>query len=213
MMLDLHFRALDQPGATVLAVGAHADDIEIGAGGTLLKLRRRHPEVRLVWLVLSGAGERAAEARAAGRAFGADVVVVEDLTDRFFPDEWAAVKRRIGAVAGDLERCDLVIGPWRLDRHQDHRVVGELLWQTFRSQPVWAYEIAKYEGDLGHPNLLVDLPEDIVDRKIELLLAHFPSQHARAWFDPATFQALLRLRGVEAASTWAEGFHVEKTVW
>jgi LmbE family N-acetylglucosaminyl deacetylase len=204
--------SLDEPGATVLAVGAHADDIEIGAGGTLLRWRRDHPGVRLVWLVVSAEGARADEARAAAWSFGADDVTVADLPDQRLPSVAADVRALVRAALDGLERCDVVLGPWRSDRHQDHRTVAEVLWQVARRVPLWAYEIPKWEDDLGRPGLFVDLDEDLVERKVELLATTFPSQAGRSWFDPVLFRGLMRLRGVHAGTTWAEGFHVEKLV-
>lgn len=208
----LHPTGLDADGATVLAIGAHADDIEIGAGGTLLWLRRRHPGVRLVWLVLSAEGDRAEEARAAAADFGADEVVLADFPDRFLPEHWGEVKRRMAAVAPTIGPIPLVLAPWRLDRHQDHRLVGEVSWQTFRSSAIWAYEIPKWEGDLANPNVLVALDDEVATSKLDLLARHFPSQHEHPWYQRGTFEAILRLRGVQAATTWAEGFHAEKVV-
>lgn len=209
----MHPLDLQQPGATVLAVGAHADDIEIGAGGTLLRLRAAHPDVRLVWLVLSAPGARGAEARAAALAFGADDVWVADFPDRFFPAHWEPLKRRIADAAAELARCDLVLGPWAGDQHQDHRTTAEILVQVFRRQPVWSYEIVKYEGDLGQPNLLVELSDELATTKVDRLLESFPSQHDRTWCDRTTLLAIMRLRGVQAATPWAEGFHARPIVW
>lgn len=203
---------LDAPGATVLAVGAHADDIEIGAGGTLLRIRRDHPRARLVWVVLSAADERAEEARLAAAAFGADEVLVADFPDRFFPSHWEEVKRHLAGVAADVGRADLVLTPWRHDRHQDHRLVGEVAWQVFRQEPIWAYEIAKYEADLASPNLLVSLDADAAGGKLDLLDTHFPSQQGHAWYDRRTFEGLMRIRGINANTEWAEGFHAEALV-
>jgi LmbE family N-acetylglucosaminyl deacetylase len=109
-----------------------------------------------------------------------------------------------------LDRLDLVIGPWRGDRHQDHRTTGEVLWQVVRSAPLWAYEIPKHEDDLGHPATFVDLDAELVDAKVRLLAEHFPSQAGRTWFDPELFRGLMRLRGLHGGTRWAEAFHVEK---
>ena len=205
--------ALDRPDATVVAVGAHADDIEIGAGGTLLRMRETHPDARFRWLVCSAAGERADEARAAASAIGVDDVTVLDFADRFLPAEWQRLKTSIGRWAAQGHPADLVFAPRREDRHQDHRVVADIVWQSFRTSMIWAYEIPKWEGDLGQPNVFVDLSDAQVAAKIDLLDRSYPSQKGKAWFDHDTFRGLARLRGVESGTTWAEAFHVEKLAW
>lgn len=211
MVLDLP--QLRVPGATVLAVGAHADDIEIGAGGTLLRLREEYPEVRLEWLVCSAEDGRADEARSAASAFGADACTILDFSDRYLPADWLRLKHALSQTAAELPRCDLVLAPARHDRHQDHRAVADLVWQTFRASVIWAYEIAKFEGDLGQPNLFAPMSEQILDRKVELLMEHFPSQSGHGWFDAQAFRGLARIRGIECGATWAEAFHAEKMVW
>ncbi len=209
----------------VLAIGAHADDIEIGAGGTVLRLAAEHPGLEVHWVVLSAVGERAAEARASAEAFLAGVggvggvggahVAVHELAESYFPAAWAQVK----AVIQGLEAIDpdLVLTHHRADRHQDHRTVAELTWNSFRRQLVLEYEIPKYEGDLadqGQPNLFVTLDEVVARRKVALLLEGFPSQAGRHWFDADTFLGLMRIRGVECAapSRYAEAFHAAKVV-
>lgn len=211
MVLDLP--QLRAPGATVVAVGAHADDIEIASGGTLLRLREQYPTVRLEWVVCSAGGVRDDEARAAATAFGADACTLLDFNDRYLPADWLRLKQAIGEVAGGLARCDLVLAPARHDRHQDHRTVADLVWQTFRETVIWAYEIVKFEGDLGQPNLFVPLSRELLDHKVDLLERHFPSQAGRGWFDAETFRGLARIRGVQGGARWAEAFHVEKMVW
>lgn len=196
-----------------MAVGAHADDIEIGAGGTLARFRAAFPAARLHWLVCSAEGAREAEARAAATDLGADQIDVLGFPDRYLPGHWSDLKARLGSYRAGLDRCDLVLAPWREDRHQDHRVLADLVWQTFRRTSIWAYEIVKFEGDLGHPNLLVDLTEEQMAAKVDVLHRSFPSQAGRDWFDTDTFRSIARIRGVEAGSRWAEGFHVEKLRW
>ncbi len=198
----------------VLCLGAHADDLEIGAGGTLLRLFEDRA-VDLCWVVASAAGSRAEEARAsvAGLARGAASceVHVWDLTENLFPSQLGDLKSRLWELQQTFAP-DLVFSHRLEDRHQDHRTCAEVIWQTFRDQAVLEFEIAKFEGDLGQPNLFVPLDVAQMDRKLQHLEAHFPSQAGRPWFDPEAFRALARLRGVEcnAASGYAEAFTARK---
>jgi LmbE family N-acetylglucosaminyl deacetylase len=201
----------------VLAVGAHADDIEIGCGGTILRLVAEHPGLEIDWLVLSGAGERADEATESAAAFtegaGATRVTVEGFRDGFFPYEGGAVKERFERLKGEVAP-DLILTHRLEDRHQDHRLVAELTWNTFRGHLIWEFEIPKFEGDLGQPNLFVPLDPEVGQRKVELLRKCFPSQAGRSWFTDDTFWALLRLRGVESGGPgrFAEAFTARKLV-
>jgi LmbE family N-acetylglucosaminyl deacetylase len=199
----------------VLCLGAHSDDIEIGCGGTLLRLLAERPGCSVRWLVFSSTPEREGEARGSAAAFlqGAarSQVDVLDFRESYFPYVGAAVKDAFERLKADAAP-DLVFAPQLGDRHQDHRVVAELTWNTFRDHLVVEYEIPKYEGDLGAPNLFVDLPDAVARRKVDLILRHFPSQAARSWFRRETFEAVMRLRGVEcnAPEGWAEAFHCRK---
>jgi LmbE family N-acetylglucosaminyl deacetylase len=192
----------------VLAIGSHADDIEIGCGGTLLRLVREVPELELHWVVLSAAGERADEARASAAAFGAEVDV-QGFRDAFFrygpevKEHFESLKR--------LEP-DVIFTHHDADRHQDHRLVAELTWNTFRDHLILEYEIPKYDGDLGTPNVFFAVEEEIARRKVELLLESFPSQAGKRWFTEDLFLALMRLRGMEcnAPSGLAEAFYARK---
>ena len=201
----------------VLVLGAHADDIEIGCGGTILRLVRELGPLEVRWQVLSGEGGRAEEAAASAASFlgpdQAGEVVVSAFRDGFFPWEGAAIKEAFEELKGSFEP-DLILAPRRDDAHQDHRVVSELTWNTFRDHLIMEYEIPKYEGDLGAPVLFVPLDEATAARKVELLLSGFPSQLHRQWFRADTFWSVLRLRGVESNSPtgYAEGFHVRKVV-
>ncbi|MEM1116708.1 MAG: PIG-L family deacetylase [Bacteroidota bacterium] len=200
----------------LVAMGAHADDLEIGAGGTLLRLLAERPHTEVVWAVFSASEARAAEARAAADALLADAasarVHVASFRDGFFPTEAEAIKR---FAQRELEavRPHLVLTHRLDDAHQDHRVVAELAWQTFRDATVAAYEIPKWDGDLGPPNAYVVLDDETLARKVELLCQHFPSQHGKAWYDAETFRGLARIRGVEAGARYAEAFHCRKLVW
>jgi LmbE family N-acetylglucosaminyl deacetylase len=207
------------PGAPlrVLALGAHPDDIEIGCGGTILRLVDEHPNLALDWVVLSGLGERAAEAADSAAEFldgaGEARVRVERFRDGFFPYEGGAVKELFERLKGQVAP-DVILTHRLEDRHQDHRLVAELTWNTFRDHLILEYEIPKYEGDLGHPDVFVPLEPRHCERKVELLRKCFPSQSGRAWFSDDTFWALLRLRGLEsnAPSRYAEAFHARKLV-
>jgi LmbE family N-acetylglucosaminyl deacetylase len=209
-----------EPGAPlrILALGAHADDIEIGCGGTLLRLVAEHPGLSVDWVVLSGLGERAGEAADSAAAFldgaGETRVRVERFRDGFFPYTGSAVKELFEELKTRVAPPDVVFTHRLEDRHQDHRLVAELTWNTFRDHLILEYEIPKYEGDLGHPNLFVPLAPEHGERKVELLRKCFPSQAGRAWFSDDTFWAMLRLRGVEcnAPGRYAEAFQARKLV-
>lgn len=211
-MIDLLLPDAGRP-LRVLAFGAHADDIEIGAGGLVLSLCAARP-VAIDWVVFTAEGERRAEAEASANAFTVAAVErrieVLDFPGAYLPSVWADVKRVV-----DRRRehePDLVVTHRRADRHQDHALVGELTWNSFRDHLVVEYEIPKYEGDLGHPDLYVPLDGSVLDTKIELILRHFPSQARRGWFDADTFRALARIRGIEcnSPSRWAEAFDAPK---
>jgi len=199
----------------ILCLGAHSDDIEIGAGGTLLRLLGERPGSRVHWVVLSATPERAAEARASAAAFLADAgeadVRVADFRENFFPYIAADVKEYISELGRQLDP-DVIFAHRRQDEHQDHRTVGELVWNTWRDHTILEYEIPKYEGDLGRPNLYVPLADTVAERKVTLLSEHFGSQADKPWFRPATFRGLMAVRAVEcnAASGYAEAFHARK---
>jgi LmbE family N-acetylglucosaminyl deacetylase len=206
--------ALTPPGGPIslLVVGAHADDIEIGCGGTILRLLDEHPGSSVVWLVLSADGGRRAEAAAAAERFleqaGARDVRIADLPDSRFPTTLNALKDTLESFKAG--RHDVIFCPRVEDAHQDHRATGQAVWQTFRDHLVLEYEIPKYDGDLGRPSVFVDLPEPVARRKIDLLLDLYPSQRERHWYDAETFSAILRLRGVEAGTRYAEAFDCRK---
>ena len=202
----------DWTGA-VLAIGAHADDIEIGCGTTLRRLVAERPELELRWVVLSATAERADEARssAAVLADGARLeVAVHGFRESYFPWSGSELKEQIAALASPAPA--LVLAPRLEDAHQDHRTVAEIVWQTFRGSLILEYEIPKYEGDLGTPNLFVACDAAEASWKADHLLASFPSQHRRTWFTRDTFVALMRVRGVECAAPggYAEAFTARK---
>jgi LmbE family N-acetylglucosaminyl deacetylase len=199
---------------SVLCIGAHSDDIEIGCGGTILRLLADRPGTSVHWVVLSASGEREREARASAAAFlsGAPgVVEVEQFRETYFPYVGDTIKDWFNELRNRVDP-DLVLCHHRLDEHQDHRTVAQLVWNTFRNHLVAEYEIPKYEGDLGLPNVFVEIPRAIAERKVELIMHHFATQGERYWFRPETFWATLALRGVEAGAEFAEAFHVRKLV-
>lgn len=211
-----------QPGVSleplrILCLGAHCDDIEIGCGGTLLKLLERHPGSTVHWVVFSSNSEREREARASAAAFLQDAgditLAIHGFRESFFPVQWEPIKQLFEKVRRAFEP-QLVFSHHRHDQHQDHRMLAELTWNTFRDHTVLEYEIAKYEGDLGQPNLFVPLTRAQADRKVALLLEHFASQAARTWFRSDTFHGLMSVRAVEcnAPDARAEAFHVRKLV-
>ncbi len=200
---------------SILCLGAHADDIEIGAGGTLLTLLARHPGSMVRWMVFSATGARSDEAHASARAFLGDAaearVDVHDVRDGFFPAAYARLKEMFEELKRG-ERPDLILTHAHGDHHQDHRTLAEITASTFRDHLVLGYEVPKYDPDLGNPNLLVPLDADVAQRKVAALMAHFATQRQRRWFTPETFLGLMRLRGLQAAapSGLAEGFHAPK---
>jgi len=206
-----------EPVRRVLAVGCHSDDIEIGCGGSILSLVRRNPELTIHWLVLSAPGSRGDEARASAEEFtaGAAHVTVEmhGFRDGFLPYVGAEVKELFEDLKARVDP-QLVFTHAGYDLHQDHRLACELTWNTFRNHLILEYEIPKYDGDLGSPNVFVPLSPDIVDKKLALVERHFATQREKHWFDRETFVGLMRLRGMEAAAStrFAEGFTARKAV-
>jgi LmbE family N-acetylglucosaminyl deacetylase len=215
-MLHLILAAPTDRPLRVLALGAHPDDIEIGAGGTLIRLLEERPATQLQWVVLGATPARAAEARAGANAVGGGAgrleIVIGDLPDGRFPAHYDQLKDQVEALKAG--RPDLVLGPRLEDRHQDHRLLAEVVWQTFRDHLVLEYEIPKYEGDLASANVYVPLTDAHLAAKLAVLNEVFPSQQGRHWFSDETFRAVLRLRGIEsnAASGWAEAFTARKIV-
>jgi LmbE family N-acetylglucosaminyl deacetylase len=195
-------------------IGAHPDDIEIGAGGTLLSLAAGYSGFRAYYLVLTGTPDRQDEARGAVQAFltATDLVVdLHDLPEGRLPAAWSQVKAALEQVA---QSCapDLILAPSRDDAHQDHRTIAEIVPTVFRDALYLAYEIPKWDGDLGRPSVYVPLSEDIARRKVELLHKCFPSQRGRYWWDDEVFLGMARLRGVECRAHYAEAFYCTKTV-
>jgi LmbE family N-acetylglucosaminyl deacetylase len=201
----------DKP-LSVLAIGAHPDDIEIGAGGLLLSLASNLSRVR--YLVLTGTEERHAEARAAARAFMPDAdldITLLDLPEGRMPAAWQRVKDAVESVARS-ESPDLIVAPSSADAHQDHRTVGVIVPTVFRDHLYLAYEIPKWDGDIGRPTVYHPLTEEVARRKVELLHKCYPSQRGRDWWDDEVFLGLARLRGMECRVRYAEAFSCAKLV-
>jgi LmbE family N-acetylglucosaminyl deacetylase len=197
---------------SVLAIGAHPDDIEIGAGGFLLSLT--DTPLRARYVVLTGTAERQQEARAAAHAFlpGADLTIdLFDLPEGRLPAVWDRAKDALEEVARSCQP-DVIVAPSAGDAHQDHRTIGEIVPTVFRDQLYLAYEIPKWDGDIRRPSVYVPLPDHVMQRKIELLHKSYPSQRGRDWWDDEVFLGLARLRGMECRARYAEAFDCAKWV-
>jgi LmbE family N-acetylglucosaminyl deacetylase len=210
-MRPLSFQGL----GSVLLLGAHSDDIEIGCGGTVLRLIEENPSVTVHWIVFSGRTDRAKEAEASAARFLAGAksrtVEVHQFRDGFFPSEQARIKTYFEELKAKLDP-DLVFTHYRDDLHQDHRVISELTWNTYRRHAVLEYEVPKWDGDMGRPNIYVPLSEAHARAKVQILMECFGTQSGKHWFDEETFNGLMRLRALEcnAASKRAEAFYGRK---
>jgi LmbE family N-acetylglucosaminyl deacetylase len=202
---------------SVLCIGAHPDDIEIGCGGTMLELASKNPDLRMDWIVFGCTPAREIEARSSfHRWFGnspSRTIHTHFFSDTLFPSQRSEIKEQFRLHASNISP-DVIFTHRREDLHQDHRLLAELTWQTFRSHLILEYEIPKYEGDLGNPNVFFPLKAETVQTKIQYLLDEFPTQREKPWFDRETFQAMMRIRGLEsrAESGFAEAFHARKIV-
>lgn len=207
----------DKKRLRVLCLGAHSDDIEIGCAGSLLRWLQEYRRVEVTWAVLCGAEKRGDEARSSARALlrtAASVdIVLGGFEDAHLPADFGQAKTFVGELRRRAQP-DVVLTHGLFDRHQDHRLIAELTWQTWRDHLILEYEIPKYEGDLGQPNLFVPLSAAIARRKLRHLHKHFGSQRAKPWFREDTFLALMRLRGLECRSRshLAEAFVSRKAV-
>jgi LmbE family N-acetylglucosaminyl deacetylase len=214
-VLPLHLGGDQKRPLDLLCIGAHSDDIEIGCGGTILRILHECPGSRVHWIVLSATALREEEARRSADAFLTEAaethIEVQHFRESYFPYMGSEIKDFFNDLGRRVEP-DLVLCHHRSDEHQDHRLVAQLVWNTFRSHAIAEYEIPKYEGDLGQPNVYVTLSESDATRKIRLISEHFESQKNKHWFRPATFEAMMTIRGVEAGTLFAEAFHVRKLV-
>ncbi|RSK44353.1 PIG-L deacetylase family protein [Hymenobacter perfusus] len=200
----------------LLCLGAHCDDIEIGAGGAILRWLREGGVEAVHWVVWAATDERAREAEASARLFlaaapaGTVSITVHRFADGSLLAERAAIKSEFERLKGF--QPNLILTHYQHDLHQDHRLVSELTWNTFRSHLILEYEIPKYDGDLGNPAAFVELPAAVLDEKLRLLREGFPSQAGKHWYDDETFRALPRLRGIQSATRYAEAFYLRKLV-
>ena len=203
--------------ARILCLGAHSDDIEIGCGATLFSLFARSKNVHVRWVVFGAAGSRADEARSSAEVVLAGVaqtdVMIHGFRDSFFPYEGAAIKQQFDEVRAGFDP-QLIFTHRGNDRHQDHRVISELTWNSFRNHLILEYEIPKYDGDLGNPNVFHPVDDAARQAKIDVLMNVFCTQRDKRWFSPSTFEGLMRVRGIECASPtgYAEGFHARKVM-
>jgi LmbE family N-acetylglucosaminyl deacetylase len=215
MKLDLRKR--DNLPLRLLLLGAHSDDIEIGCGGTILRLLKDGHETDICWIVFSSNEQRAHEAAESANLFLADSprkrVIVEQFRESFFPYVATQIKDYFEKIKVEFDP-DIIFTHYRNDQHQDHRLIHDLTWNTFRNHMILEYEIMKYDGDLGNPNLFMHLDKTTCSRKIEHILRSFHSQKERSWFREDVFLSLLRLRGMEcnAPEEYAEGFYCRKAV-
>jgi LmbE family N-acetylglucosaminyl deacetylase len=197
----------------VLCLGAHSDDIEIGAGGAILGWLASGAKLNVRWCVASAIGTRADEATGSAKAFldGATTVEIAlgEFRDGYLPADRSAVKDWIEDLK-DGPNPDIIFTHRQDDGHQDHRLLSELTWNTFRDHLILEYEIPKWDGDLGRPNTYIELSAEVLERKISYLHHHFGSQRSKAWFDEETFRGLARLRGIECRSRYAEAFWSRK---
>ena len=216
-MIRLKAQKAESP-LRILCLGSHSDDIEIGCGGTVLKLiQDHHGDVAVRWVVLSSSTEREAEAAGSAAAFLQDAkqkeVMFGKFEDSFFPYQGREIKKYMHQLSREFSP-DVIFTHYAKDLHQDHRLVSELTWNAFRDHWILEYEVLKYDGDFGAPNIFVPLRESTCRTKIELLLTHFQSQRARAWFTEDAFRSIQRLRGIEcnSESGYAEAFYSRKIV-
>ena len=217
-MLNLTFARQQDSIFRILCLGAHSDDIEIGCGGTILRLLEENPAAEVYWVVLGATGHRKAEAVESAHLFLAGArrkeIVIKEFRDGYFPYIGTEIKEFFEELKQKYFP-DLILTHYREDLHQDHRLVSDLTWNTFRNHLILEYEIVKYDGDLGAPNFFVRLTEPIARKKIQTIVGCFKSQQDKSWFTEDAFASILRLRGLEsnAADKHAEGFYCRKIVY
>ena len=217
-MLNVTFTRKSTSDLKLLCLGAHSDDIEIGCGGTVLRLLEENPAAEVCWVVLGAVGERKTEATQSAQLFLAGTqrkdIIIREFRDGYFPYVGAEIKNFFEELKRKYSP-DLILTHYREDLHQDHRLVSELTWNTFRNHLILEYEIVKYDGDLGAPNFFVHLTEALARRKIQTLLRTFRSQLEKSWFTEDAFSSILRLRGLEsnAPDKYAVGYYSRKVVY
>jgi LmbE family N-acetylglucosaminyl deacetylase len=216
-MLKLNLDSRSGSPCRILCLGAHSDDLEIGCGGTIVTLLQRYSPVTIYWVVFGANEERALEARTSGdlllKHAESRTIIVKNFRDSFFPFIGAAIKEYFEQLKNEFSP-DIIFTHYRKDLHQDHRLISELTWNTFRDHYILEYEIPKYDGDLGAPNVFVHLDEAAVRTKIDCILKCFKSQAGKHWFSEELFTSILRLRGIEcnAPGGFAEAFYGRKIV-
>lgn len=215
-MLPLTFK--HKAGLQILCIGAHCDDIEIGCGGTLLKIFQQYPIKQVFWVVMASNEVRKKEAQKAAEAFLKGIesyqIHIHSYRDAFLPHSALEIKEEFEQIKRQFNP-DLVFTHYREDRHQDHRLLSDLAWNTFRNHLILEYEIPKYDGDLGQPNCYVQFNQTIAQNKIDIIMQAYQSQASKHWFEEDTFQALMRIRGMECANydRFAEAFYLRKAVF
>jgi LmbE family N-acetylglucosaminyl deacetylase len=214
----LNFHLFEKtPEPKILCLGAHPDDIEIGCGGTILKILDEIPGASFQWIVFSGNQKRITEAQDSARRFLGNAPAKYDFLqfkDSYFPFIGASIKDYFEEIK-KIYCPDIIFSHYSKDAHQDHRLISDLTWNTFRDHFIVEYEIPKYDGDLTTPNVYVHLSEKIVSRKISYIISSFESQKEKSWFTEDAFRSLLRIRGIEsnASKLYAEGFHCRKIIF
>lgn len=214
-MMQLRFEKPSNRPFRVLCLGAHSDDIDIGCGGAVIRLTKEYAPVSCKWIVFGADGQRAEEARTSAQAFlsGADDVSIDvrGFRDGYFPWQGDKIKDEFERLKVEFDP-DIVFTHYRHDLHQDHRVISDLTWNTFRNHLILEYEIPKYDGDIGNPNFYFGFDESICRAKIDNLMTSFVSQAGKQWFTEETFRGLMRLRGIEANAPgdYAEAFYCRK---
>jgi len=207
----------DQELKVLLCLGAHSDDIEIGCGGSVLRIIEENPNIHVWWIVFSAVDRRENEAQQSANQFISGVkqkqVIVKDFRDGYFPYQGAEIKDQFEGLKKQINP-DLIFTHFRDDLHQDHRVINELTWNTWRDHLILEYEIPKYDGDLGKPNFYIPLQRSVCEKKNQILMSVFQSQKSKTWFAAQTFWAMLQLRGIECRSpeSLAEAFYARKIV-
>ena len=215
----LKFNISTKKGAThkLLCLGAHSDDIEIGCGGTILRLLEEMENVEVKWIVFSAEGRRIEEARKSAELFLGNArkknIEIKNFRESFFPYMGSEIKECFEQIKNEV-KPDIIFTHYRHDLHQDHRLLSELTWNTFRDHLILEYEIIKYDGDLGMPNFFVHIDEEVVRKKTKYILKSFKTQNNRKWFTKDAFMSILRIRGIEsnAPEKYAEGFYCRKAV-
>ena len=215
-MINLNLDVGSKRALEVLCLGCHSDDIEIGGGGAILRLAEQYPDCNFHWVVFSATGVRETEARRAAELFAGSRVktlLLKTFQDGFMPYVGAEVKTIFEKELKQINPS-LIFTHNGKDAHQDHRLVSELTWNTFRNHLILEYEIPKYDGDMGQPSVFVPLETDVYQKKVRYIMDTFQSQRTKPWFQQDTFLSLMRLRGMEcnAPSGYAEAFYCRKLV-